>query len=390
MRSSVPQYVCRFTEVVNSHLFFFKYSTFTVPYWIVVWNIKSQQARLVKLTPSDAWGGAGLLGVTIRFDNYAGAEDRLVRILTVEPQSPAAVAGLVPEKDFLLGTTHQTLDSTTQLAAVLRENQDQVVELYVYNTDSDMVRVVALMPTLAWGGGGLLGAEVGTGYLHRLPSKSRHTEGSSVQRKVRYVGMGPPKKPGQPAALEVEPQLELEPALEMEPSENDSDDEVEEVYHQRENKRKEAVEPAPAIETQKKDPVAESALVQPVESEPAAPVRVEPAKGKPVEGDPSITTEESQHMNVPAPVPESVTSEPLTTVDQETSAETSLGDTPSSVPAETLPAETTPAETSAEAPAMAAPVEEAATAKEAKPAAKISSFMPPPPKMHYESPPKKR
>lgn len=96
----------------------------------MVWNIKSQSARLVKLVPSDTWGGAGLLGVTIRLDNYAGAEDRLIRVLSVEPNSPAAIAGLIPEKDFLLGTTHQTLDSVDRLAAnVLRDHIDEIVEM---------------------------------------------------------------------------------------------------------------------------------------------------------------------------------------------------------------------------------------------------------------------
>ena len=205
----------------------------------VVWNIKSQQARLVKLIPDDTWGGAGLLGVTIRLDNYAGAEDRLVRVLSVQPKSPAAVAGLVPEKDFLLGTTHQTLESTNQLAAVLQEYQDHVVELYVYNTDSDIVRVVALMPTLSWGGGGLLGAEVGTGYLHRLPASARETEGQSVERKVRYVRSVPcssgssgggggndnnisDNKSSRGKSRTV---LELEPQLEMEPSDHEDEDE---------------------------------------------------------------------------------------------------------------------------------------------------------------------
>jgi hypothetical protein len=155
---------------------------------IVVWNIKSQKERLVKLIPSDTWGGAGLLGVTIRLDNYQGAEERLIRVLEVEPKSPASVAGLVPEKDFLLGTTTQTMDSVSTLAALLRQHENVVMDLYVYNSESDMVRVVVIMPTLSWGGRGLLGAELGTGYLHRLPKASAATVGASVQRKVRYVG----------------------------------------------------------------------------------------------------------------------------------------------------------------------------------------------------------
>ena len=216
----------------------------------MVYNIKSGDARLVKLTPEENWGGAGLLGVTIRLDNYAGAEERLIRVLTVEPKSPAAVAGLVPEKDFILGTTHQTLNSSDALADLLHQNVDQVVEFYVYNTDSDLVRTVVLMPTLSWGGDGLLGAEVGTGYLHRLPHHSRSTDGASVERKVRYVQQQQQqhvqqttheknqvekagsaveavdqKTPNETATksvlLEYEPQLEMEPAEEENPSEND-------------------------------------------------------------------------------------------------------------------------------------------------------------------------
>jgi len=172
--------------------------------------------------------------VTIRLDNYAGAEERLIRVLTVEPKSPAAVAGLVPEKDFILGTTHQTLDSSDSLAELLHQNIDQVVEFYVYNSDSDLVRTVVLMPTYSWGGEGLLGAEVGTGYLHRLPRHVRATDGASVERKVRYVQQpqskshqhdvdgsrreetkaanGHSEAPARTTVLEYEPQLEMEPS----------------------------------------------------------------------------------------------------------------------------------------------------------------------------------
>lgn len=191
-------------------------------FMVVVYNIKSQSSRLVSLTPRDDWGGAGLLGVTIRLDNYAGAQERLIRVLSVEPKSPAAIAGLVPLKDFLLGTSHQTLDSTATLAALLRQNQDAVMELYVYNCDSDVVRVVALLPTRQWEGVGLLGAEVGMGYLHRLPSSVRHTEGTSVERKVRYVGV----KPNEPRPTKPVLMVELEPQLEMEPAPHEEDEDV--------------------------------------------------------------------------------------------------------------------------------------------------------------------
>eukprot|EP00956_Cyclotella_meneghiniana_P041627 scaffold232810_cov23-Cyclotella_meneghiniana.AAC.1 len=55
---------------------------------------EGKELELLKITPSSTWGGAGLLGVTIRLDNYGGADERLIRVLSVEHNSPAAIAGL--------------------------------------------------------------------------------------------------------------------------------------------------------------------------------------------------------------------------------------------------------------------------------------------------------
>lgn len=156
----------------------------------MVHNIKSNSQRLVKITPSSSWGGAGLLGVTIRLDNYGGADERLIRVLSVEHNSPAAIAGLTPMSDYLLGTTSASFDSDDVLAEVLMMHVDRIVEIYVYSSESDLVRVVTLMPTKSWGGSGLLGAEVGTGYLHRFPKSCRGTDGKSVERKIR-MGVRP-------------------------------------------------------------------------------------------------------------------------------------------------------------------------------------------------------
>jgi hypothetical protein len=363
----------------------------------VVWNIKSQQARLVQLTPSDSWGGAGLLGVTIRLDNYAGAEDRLVRVLTVEPQSPAAVAGLVPEKDFLLGTTHQTFDSTSALATILYQHRDEVVEMYVYNTDSDMVRVVALMPTLTWGGAGLLGAEVGTGYLHRLPSAVRSTEGSSVERKVRYVGQGPPSSPrgkGSPTKnrliLEVEPQLEMEPELEMEASEHDDDDSVEEVYPSpvRGSSRNEK-EPQRAEKTtapQKEPPVEETSERLPEDEErrptndedqktPGLPLKSPPPPQETPTNESTTTTSDT----IKEETSTSIASKPTTATESQnppaapipTAATSAVSEKPEAT-TKTTATRTTP---------TSSPLTRKTTSTRTTPTS--SPFVPPPPKMHY-------
>ena len=189
----------------------------------MVHNIKSNSQRLVKIAPSSTWGGAGLLGVTIRLDNYGGADERLIRLLSVEHNSPAAIAGLVPNNDYLLGTTSTGFDTDEILAEVLMVHADRIVELYVYSSESDVVRVVTLMPTLSWGGRGLLGAEVGTGYLHRFPKSCRGTDGASIERKVR-MGVRPTEtvsaleksnKGGDVGEKKEEPSLEVEGEEEM-------------------------------------------------------------------------------------------------------------------------------------------------------------------------------
>mmetsp|Transcript_19199 Transcript_19199/g.43732 ORF Transcript_19199/g.43732 Transcript_19199/m.43732 type:complete len:165 (-) Transcript_19199:293-787(-) len=58
---------------------------------LVVHNIKSGRTREVIVTPrkgglieDGGWGGNGMLGVTIRPDDYRGAIDRLLRVLDVQ------------------------------------------------------------------------------------------------------------------------------------------------------------------------------------------------------------------------------------------------------------------------------------------------------------------
>lgn len=151
---------------------------------LLVWNIKNKTQRFINLTPTTNWEGTGLLGVTIRMDDYITAEENLLRILDIQTESPASVGGMTPMNDYLLGTTMESFESEEVLGDVLYENEDQELEVYVYNTESDMVRVLTIIPSLNWGGQGLLGAQVGRGYLHRLPQSCRASLGISFERKV--------------------------------------------------------------------------------------------------------------------------------------------------------------------------------------------------------------
>jgi hypothetical protein len=141
----------------------------------------------------------------------------MLHVLEVETNSPAELAGLVPFKDYLLGTAEKAFTDADVLQQELVAHIDRPVEFYVYNTDTDEVRVVVIMPTEVhsvlsrpcgnadecwlhctrtmliplfmylrlhhaqdWGdkgNQGLLGANVAFGYLHVLPAHCCETIG---------------------------------------------------------------------------------------------------------------------------------------------------------------------------------------------------------------------
>lgn len=81
---------------------------------------------------------------------------------------------------FLLGTVEKAFSDVDILRDELEKHYNQVVEFYVYNSVTDQVRIVVLMPNNDWsstGSGGLLGANVAQGYLHVLPSSCCYTIG---------------------------------------------------------------------------------------------------------------------------------------------------------------------------------------------------------------------
>ena len=154
------------------------------PLPLQVYNCKNHSLREIILVPSRKWAGEGMLGVTIRFDTFLDAEEHLCRVLEVEADSPAELAGLIPGRDYLLGTAEKVFKDTDVLYDELAANVEVPVEFYVYNADTDEVRIVVVMPSDQWGAAGdldcgLLGADVAHGFLHGLPSDCCHTIGSS-------------------------------------------------------------------------------------------------------------------------------------------------------------------------------------------------------------------
>ncbi|CAD5209884.1 unnamed protein product [Bursaphelenchus xylophilus] len=139
------------------------------PLELTVYNSKSQTVRQTQIIPSNSWGGQGILGISIRFCSFDGANQNVWHIISVQPNSPAYQAGLQADSDYVLGA-ESVLQQADDLIALVQANIGKPVKLYVYNVETDAVREVTLTPNDGWGGEGCLGCDIGYGYLHRIPS----------------------------------------------------------------------------------------------------------------------------------------------------------------------------------------------------------------------------
>ncbi|KAK9503560.1 hypothetical protein O3M35_010093 [Rhynocoris fuscipes] len=135
---------------------------------MTVYSSKTQSVRQVNITPSNSWGGQGLLGVSIRFCSFEGANENVWHVLEVHPSSPAELAGLKPFSDYIIGAD-SVLHESEDLFTLIEAHEGRCLKLYVYNIDQDCCREVTITPNSNWPGEGSLGCGIGYGYLHRIP-----------------------------------------------------------------------------------------------------------------------------------------------------------------------------------------------------------------------------
>ncbi|KAM5156978.1 Golgi reassembly-stacking protein 1 [Mantella aurantiaca] len=139
------------------------------PVKLEVYNTKTMKVRELEVTPSNMWGGQGLLGASVRFCSFQGANEHVWHVLDVEPNSPAALAGLNPHTDYIVGSD-QILQESEDFYSLIESHEGKPLKLLVYNIETDSCREVYVTPNGAWGGEGSLGCGIGYGYLHRIPS----------------------------------------------------------------------------------------------------------------------------------------------------------------------------------------------------------------------------
>ena len=135
---------------------------------LTVYNSKKDSCRDVSFTPTRTWGGQGLLGINIRFTSFEGANENVWHIMDVVPGSPAACAGLQSDVDYVIGSD-QHMTAGDDICSLVENHDGKALKLYVYSTVTDACREVTVTPNSNWGGEGLLGCDIGYGYLHRIP-----------------------------------------------------------------------------------------------------------------------------------------------------------------------------------------------------------------------------
>lgn len=181
------------------------------PIKMLVYSSKTGKVREVELVPSQHWGGQGLLGVSIRFCSFDGANENVWHVLEVQPNSPAAQAGLQSTTDFIIGAD-TVLHESEDLFTLIETHEAKPMKLYVYNTELDACREVTITPNSAWGGDGSLGCGIGYGYLHRIPTRQSSASlqnlvvvSNSTTQQSTTPGFNSLTPTGGPAELPVHP-----------------------------------------------------------------------------------------------------------------------------------------------------------------------------------------
>ena len=108
----------------------------------------------VVIVPSDNWGGEGVIGAAIRYCSWKRVSEAVWHIIKVHPNSPAQKSGLLVGSDYIIGSPEGTITEEQELYALIEQFLDKEMELYVYNSDLDEIRVVTITPSKTWGGEG--------------------------------------------------------------------------------------------------------------------------------------------------------------------------------------------------------------------------------------------
>ncbi|KFH10480.1 gorasp2-prov protein [Toxoplasma gondii VAND] len=155
-------------------------STRPEPVQLVVFNARMRGFRNVTLRPAvlshaqrPAASCVFSLGLSVSFSDVGNVMSEGVRVLSVAPNSPAAHAGLVELEDWILADSQGVFRDVDDLVDSVAAALNRHLQIFVFNSSTERIREVMVVPNNAWGGEGSLGCKLGSGYLHRLPFSRR-------------------------------------------------------------------------------------------------------------------------------------------------------------------------------------------------------------------------
>lgn len=154
------------------------------------------------------------LGVTLQWTPLSSTED-VWHILDVIPDSPADNAGLLPYGDYIVGTPEGIVHGEAGLGELVEDFLSRSLQLYVYNHEYAVTRLVTITPSRSWGGNGALGCVLGFGALHRLPlplAEPPAAPGETLFETARFSNDGSRPSSTQPQASPLQASISEDPA----------------------------------------------------------------------------------------------------------------------------------------------------------------------------------
>lgn len=122
------------------------------------------------------------LGLSLQWMPLTSTGD-VWHVLDVSPNSPADLAGILPYGDYIIGSPEGVVKGESGLAELVEDvitgsvfifmlisqYLERPLQLFVYNHEYNITRLVDMTPSRQWGGQGALGCTLGYGALHRIP-----------------------------------------------------------------------------------------------------------------------------------------------------------------------------------------------------------------------------
>ena len=131
--------------------------------FLKVFSVLTREVREAVVTPREEWGGSGLLGGSVRFEEWNSDEEFGIRVLNVLPGSIAEKVELVPGTDYIVGTDEISVTNIEQLAGQTLNREKLCLDVFSTLTKEVRRTEVTFNSEIR-----SLGLDLGQGFVHSL------------------------------------------------------------------------------------------------------------------------------------------------------------------------------------------------------------------------------